>query len=73
MPGEYLVTLAAGADTSAIPDLYGQFGVRGIKALGDNIYLVTLANDPGPATLEKLGQQNTRIEKVQPNYVYRTH
>jgi len=70
-PGEYLITLAARADTTVIPDLYGQFGIKGIKALSDNVYLVTITNDPGPATMEKLGRQNTAIKKIQPNYVYR--
>lgn len=69
--GEYLITLAAGADTNAIPDLYGQFGIKGIKALGDDVYLVTITNDPGPATIERLGWQNTTIKKIQPSYVYR--
>ena len=28
VPGEYIVTLAAGADVKAVADLYGRFGIR---------------------------------------------
>ncbi|MBI3529534.1 MAG: hypothetical protein HY067_16400 [Betaproteobacteria bacterium] len=70
-PGEYLVTLAAGADVKAIADLYGRFGIKGTQGLGRNIFLVTLTEDPGPAKMEKLRGQNAQIEAVQPNFVYR--
>ncbi|TFH33008.1 MAG: hypothetical protein E4G97_01655, partial [Deltaproteobacteria bacterium] len=54
VPGEYLVTLAEGADGKAIADLYGRFGIKGTKDLGHNIFLVTLTEDPGPAKMEEL-------------------
>jgi len=72
VPGEYLVTLAADAEVKAIADLYGQFGFKGIKDLGHDVFLVTLIEDPGPARMEKLRGRNTHIKAVQPNYVYRT-
>lgn len=72
VPGEYLVTLAAQADVKAIADLYGRYGIKGIKELGKNVYLVTLAEDPGPAAMDKLRGESARIKAVQPNYVYRT-
>ena len=72
VPGEYLVTLAAPAEVKAIADLYGRFGIRGIKLLGSNVFLVTLTEDPGPATMEKLRGENARIKAVEPNFVYRT-
>lgn len=72
VPGEYLVTLAAGAEVKAITDLYGQFGVKSVKELGNSVFLVTLAEDPGPEKMEKLRGGNTRIKAVQPNYIYRT-
>ena len=70
--GEYLVTVAAGADVKAIADLYGRFGIKGIKDLGNNVFLVTLTEDPGPEAMEKLRGGNAHIKAVQPNYVYRT-
>ncbi len=70
-PGEYLVTLAAGADIKAIADLYGRFGIKGTRGLGGNIFLVTLTEDPGPAKMEELRGQNGQIKAVQPNFVYR--
>jgi len=57
VPGEYLVTLAAGADVKAIVDLYGRFGIKGTQGLGRNIFLVTLTEDPGPAKMEELRRQ----------------
>jgi hypothetical protein len=70
-PGEYLVTLAAGADVKAIADLYGRFGIRSAQGLGRNIFLVTLTEDPGPAKMEELRGKNAQIQAVQPNFVYR--
>ena len=71
VPGEYLVTLAEGSDIKAINDLYGRFGIKSTKDLGNGIFLVTLTDDPGPAKMEELGKLNTSIKAVQPNFVYR--
>lgn len=71
-PGEYLVTLAAPAEVKAIADVYGRFGIRGIKPLGSNVFLVTLTEDPGPATMEKLRAENAHIRAVEPNFLYRS-
>lgn len=72
VPGEYLVTVAAQDSVKAIADLYGQFGIKGIQDLGHNIFLVTLAEDPGPARMEQLRGENAHIRAVQPNLVYGT-
>jgi hypothetical protein len=72
VPGEYLVTLAAAGESNAIANTYGQFGIKAVKDLGNNVFLVSLRDDPGPATMESLGAGNPRIKAVQPNYVYRT-
>jgi hypothetical protein len=71
VPGEYLVTLAAGADVKAIAELYGRFRLKGTQPLGRKLFLVRLTEDPGPAKMEELRVQNARIESVQPNFVYR--
>src|SRR2546426_2172804 len=71
VPGEYLVTLAAGADVKAIADLYGRYGIKGTQDLGRNLFLVRLTEDPGPAKLEELRGQNAQIKAVQPNFVHR--
>jgi hypothetical protein len=70
--GEYLVTLAARAEVKAIADLYGRFGIKTIKELGRNVFLVTLTEDPGPDAMEKLRGGNALIKAVEPNFVYRT-
>ena len=71
-PGEYLVTLAAPAEVRAIADAYGRFGITAIEHLGSNVFLVTLTEDPGPVTMEKLRLENAHIKAVEPNLVYRT-
>ena len=71
-PGEYLVTLAAPAEENAIADVYGRFGIRTIKRLANNVFLVTLTEDPGPAAMEKLRAGNARIRSVEPNVLYRS-
>lgn len=71
VPGEYLVTLAPGADARAIASLYGTFGIKSMKDLGNNLFLVTLTKDPGPAKMEELRGQNSQVKAIQPNFVYR--
>ena len=71
-PGEYLVTLASPAEVKAIADVYGRFGIKGIERLGNNVFLVTLTEDPGPATMEKLRAADARIKAVEPNFPYRS-
>jgi hypothetical protein len=72
VPGEYLVTLAPGADVKTIADVYGRFGIKGTRELGKNLFLVIFAEDPGPAKLEELRGQNAKIKAVQPNFIYRS-
>jgi hypothetical protein len=71
-PGEYVVTLAASAEVKAIADVYGRFRIRGIERLGNGVFLVTLTEDPGPATMEKLRAENAHIKAVEPNFRYRS-
>jgi hypothetical protein len=68
--GEYLVTLATGADAKTITAVYGHLGIKRTQDLGRNVFLVTLAEDPGPATMEELRGRDARIQAVQPNFVY---
>lgn len=71
-PGEYLVTLAAPAEVRALGDVYGRFGIRAIQPLGSNVFLVTLSEDPGPETMDKLRAGNAHIKAVEPNFLYRS-
>lgn len=72
VPGEYLVTLAPSAEAKVISGLYGRFGIKAVKNIAPNLYLVTLTEDPGPAAMEKLRAGDARIKAVVPNFVYRT-
>jgi hypothetical protein len=71
-PGQYVVTLAASAEANAIADVYGRFGIRRIERLGNNVHLLTLTEDPGPTTMEKLRAENPHIKAVEPNFLYRS-
>ena len=70
--GEYLVTLSAGADVEVITSVYGQFGIQKMKNVGNNVVLVTLSEDPGQTRMDEIGAQESRIEAIQPNLVYRS-
>ena len=72
VPGEYLVTLAEGAEVKAIADLYGRFGIKQTRRVGENLFLLNLTEDPGPAKVEELRSQNAQIKAVQPNFIYRS-
>src|SRR5690242_8902018 len=65
VPGEYLVTLAEGADVKAIAAVYGRFGIKATRSLGNNLFLVTLAEDPGPEKLAEL--RSAQVKAIQPN------
>jgi hypothetical protein len=71
-PGEYLITLVADADEKAIRDVYGHLGVKAIKTVSKDVYLLTVVEDPGPAAMESLRRGSKVIRAVQPNYRYRT-
>jgi len=64
-PGEYLVTLAPGANVKAISALYGRFGIKEIKDRGSNVFQVIIAEDPGPARMEELRAKSAYIKAVQ--------
>jgi len=70
-PGEYLVTLAPQANATVIRNLYSGFDIRALKPLGPNLYLMQIANDPGPAVIEQRAKTSRDIKAIQPNYTYR--
>ena len=71
IPGEYLVTLAPGAEAKAIADTFGRFGIKATRQLGRDTFLVTLTEDPGPVAMDELGRKNNAVRSVQPNFAYR--
>lgn len=72
VPGEYLITLAVGANAKAITDVYGKFGVKDMRNLGQSIFLVSFDEDPGLEKMEQARTQSAQIKAVQPNFGYRT-
>jgi hypothetical protein len=73
VPGEYLVTVTARDRVAAIADLYGQFGIKELRDLGGTVFLIRVAEDPGPARMEQVRGGSAHILAVQPNLVYGTH
>jgi hypothetical protein len=71
VPGEYLVTLAPGADVGAVRQVYGSLGLKKVEELGGGVVLVALEKDPGLARMKELQAQDARIQAVQPNFVYK--
>ena len=71
--GEYLVTLAAGANDKVISNSYERFGIKSIKDLGASTFQLNLSEDPGPEKMEELRRQDPRIKSVQPNFIYRAN
>ncbi len=73
VPGQYLATMAPGTDMKALTDIYGRFGIKEMRDLGQSVFLLILTEDPGPAVMEELRQRNSRIKAVQPNFLYRAN
>lgn len=71
MPAEYLVTVAPGGNEKTVRDVYARFGIKSVKALGNDVYLVIVQHDPGLAAMAKA--QDERIKAVQPNQRYRRY
>jgi hypothetical protein len=72
VPGQYLVTLGPGADVKVIAAVFGRFGIRDIRDLGQDVYLMILTEDPGPAVLEELRGRDAHLKAIQPNFIYQT-
>jgi hypothetical protein len=72
VPGEYHVTVAAPAGVEAVSDVFGRFGIKAIRNIAPNLFLLTLSEDPGPDVMGTLGSRDARIRAVQPNFIYRT-
>ena len=70
VPDEYLVTLAPNVDEAVIYEYYKRFGIKYVRQLGDETYLLVLSNDPGPHEMDVLIQDESRIKLVQPNLVH---
>ena len=73
VPGEYLVTLAPGADPKAIDEQYGRSQIKLTQYLGRDVYLVTFVEDPGLRKMQEIGAGSVDIKAVQPNFTYRAN
>lgn len=71
IPGEYLITVTAGAGEALVRERFGPLGIARLQALGPNLFLVKLEPDPGLPALEQVRAQDGRVTAVQPNYAYR--
>ena len=70
-PAEYVVTLAPGANEKTLREVYGRFGIKALKPLANNVYIVTLLDDPGLVAMDKA--RNADVTAVQRNQRYRRY
>jgi hypothetical protein len=66
---EYLVTLAPDADDGIITRYYGRFGIKYLRVLAGETFLLILSNDPGPQKMAALIRDESLIIAVQPNII----
>lgn len=73
VPGEYIVTITAGADnpTEALRNAYSEFGIIRLTPIGSDRYVLKLERDPGPAAIEQKARDLPAVKSVQPNLIYR--
>lgn len=71
VPGEYIMTVSPGAGEEVLRRQYRIYGIRKITALGANMFLVKLGNDPGLDAVQRKAAESGKVEEVQPNYIYR--
>jgi hypothetical protein len=69
--GEYLVTVRPPADEGAVRASFASLGVVDVRRIAENLFLVRLARDPGPAEVERVGRATPGLAAIQPNVIYR--
>jgi hypothetical protein len=70
VPDEYLVTLAPDVDEAIIYEYYKRFGIKYLRQLEGETYLLILSDDPGPHEMDVLIRDESRIKLVQPNLIH---
>lgn len=73
VPGEYLVTLAAGETERVISERYARFGIKSIQALSKSTFLLSITDDIGPEGMRAIIEQDIRFIAIQPNFIYRAN
>ncbi len=69
-PGEYIVTVSAGAGEDLLRRQYRIYGIRDITDLGADMFLLRLGNDPGLDAVQRKASESGQVRAVQPNYIY---
>ncbi|MDZ7661830.1 hypothetical protein [Thiohalophilus sp.] len=72
VPGEYLVSLVAGADPGAARALFADYGVSQWRHLRKDTYVVHLQSDPGPEAMARLAHDTATLRYIEPNRIYTT-
>lgn len=70
-PGEFIVTARPEVSAEQVRGIYADFGVKGIRDLGDGRFLLRLAHDPGLGAVKRVGEASGSISAVQRNFIYR--
>lgn len=69
VPNEYLVTLAPDANENIISQYYGRFGIKYVRALEEDTFLLVVSDDPGPQEMAAQISKESRIRVIQPNLI----
>jgi len=72
VPGEYLVSLVAGADPEAARALFADYGVTRWRHLRKDTYVVHLQFDPGPQAMARMAHDTATVRYIEPNRIYTT-
>ena len=72
VPGEYIVLLAPAQDSSVITNTLSVYGVKNVRHLSGQRFVVRLERDPGILKVENAIKTVKGILKVQANFIYRT-
>ncbi len=68
--GRYIVNVSADAE-QRINQVFAEYGVHSVHAIGNDLYDFRLSRDPGIEILKnKIESSGGMIKSIQPNYIY---
>lgn len=72
VPREFVFTLSAGKTENDLRTFLSEWGVASLRALSGRLFLVRLDRDVSIDELRAAARGSSVVERVQPNYRYRT-
>ena len=65
------MTVRPGGNEAEVRRVFGQYGIKSVKDLGKERFLVNVDRDPGPQAMEATSVRASSIHRVQPSFNYR--